>query len=79
MTRKKFSLRVDFSCGVTTDECCEQAIQFAKEMNCAVVFNFNGVECHAFQGDDPKQLKLAITNALNKKTDKFLTAFARFP
>lgn len=60
-------LRVEFMCGITIKDAAFQAIEFAKKMECNIVFNFNGVELHAYSTKKVDNIVDQYYNALKRK------------
>ena len=72
---KHYSLSIEFHCGTKTETCCEEAIELANKMGCAVEFDYNDIRCHAWPGSDPLVFAENIRAEIPKR-GKHLVAFS---
>jgi hypothetical protein len=62
------SIEVSVYGGIPIERACEDACRLATEWGITVCFKFNGVECMAIPGGDPRTLKLNWERAVDSKS-----------
>lgn len=71
-----FSLELHGFAGSSIEDCCKEAVRLAEKLGIGITFNFNGVKCFAFEGDDPDLIVRDWHRALSSQS-KYKLATAK--